>query len=43
VWEEKILRPRDPALIEHIVGDVYVVRAVWDVTPLEAAALRGRR
>lgn len=42
-WTEKILLPRDPALIEHVVGDVYVVRAVWDITPLEAAALRGNR
>lgn len=41
-WAEKILQPKDPALLEHIVGDVYVVRAVWDLTPLEAAALRNR-
>jgi hypothetical protein len=47
LWEqeftERILRPRDPALLEHVVGDVYVVLATWDLTELEAAALRGHR
>ena len=42
-WSDIILRPRDPALLEHIVGDVYVVLGTWDLTPLEAAALRTRR
>lgn len=37
-------RPRvhiDPAILEHVVGDLYVVIAVWDLTPIEAAALDG--
>lgn len=42
-WQEKLIVPKDPALLEHIVGDVYRVAAVWDITPLEAAALRGNR
>lgn len=42
-WGEKILAPKDPALLEHVVGDVYMVHAVWDLTELEAAALRGKR
>lgn len=37
-------RPRpprnwDPALLEQVEGSVYVVRAVWDLTPVEVAAL----
>lgn len=42
-WAEKILLPRDPALLQHIVGDLYLVHHVWDLSPLEAAALRGTR
>lgn len=30
----------DPALLEHISGSLYIVRAVWELTSLEAAALR---
>jgi hypothetical protein len=37
-------RPRpprnwDPALLEQVEGSVYVVRAVWDLSPVEVAAL----
>ena len=37
-------RPRpprswDPALLEQVEGSVYVVRAVWDLSPVEIAAL----
>lgn len=31
----------DPALLEHVVGDLYVVVAAWELTELEAAALGG--
>lgn len=37
-------RPRvhiDPAILEHVVGDFYVVVATWDLTPIESAALDG--
>lgn len=34
--------PRDPALLKHIGGDLYVVVAVWDLTDLERAVLSGR-
>lgn len=37
-------RPRvhiDPAILEHVVGDLYVVVATWDLTPIESAALDG--
>lgn len=37
-------RPRpprtwDPALLEQVEGSIYLVRAVWDLTPVETAAL----
>ena len=38
----KIERPPmnwDPALLEHLSGNLYLVVATWDLTPLEAAAL----
>lgn len=49
VWEhawkdersERIRMHLDPALIEHVVGDLYVVLTTWDLTPLERAALGG--
>lgn len=31
----------DPALLEPVVGTLYVVKAAWELTELEAAALRG--
>lgn len=31
--------PRDPALLERLNGNLYVVVATWDLSPLEAAAL----
>lgn len=34
--------PKDPALLKHIGGDLYAVLAVWDLSPLEMAVLRGR-
>lgn len=33
-------RPRDPALLEQVAGDLYVVKASWELSELEAAALR---
>lgn len=32
-------RASDPALLRHLGGDLWVVLATWDVTPLEAAVL----
>lgn len=34
--------PIDPALIRHLRGDLWVVRGVWDLTPLERAVLMER-
>jgi hypothetical protein len=34
--------PRDPALIKHIRGDLWSVRAVWELTDLEMAVLAQR-
>lgn len=31
--------PTDPALLKHLHGDLYVVLAVWNLTPLEKAVL----
>lgn len=41
--ERNVVRPRtaDPALIEHIAGDLYAVVATWELTALEVAALGG--
>lgn len=33
--------PRDPALLERLNGNMYVVLAAWDLTALEASALCG--
>ncbi len=33
--------PIDPALLEHVSGDLYVVLAAWELSPLEVAALGG--
>lgn len=34
--------PKDPALLKHIVGDLYAVLAVWDLTEVERAVLARR-
>lgn len=35
--------PEDPALLKHLGGDLWVVVATWDLTPLEQAVLAGTR
>lgn len=35
------MRSSDPALLKWMGGDLYAVLAVWDVSPVEAAALEG--
>jgi hypothetical protein len=35
------LRSSDPALLKWMGGELYAVLAVWDVSPVEAAALEG--
>lgn len=39
VWSELPVRPTDPALLTPVSGSLYKVRAVWDLTPIEAAAI----
>lgn len=42
-WDEHFPRPprpRDPALLEHVTGSLFKVRAVWDLTLVELAALQ---
>ncbi len=34
--------PIDPALIQHLRGDLWIVRGMWDLTPLERAVLMER-
>ena len=36
------LRVTDPALLEHVAGDLYAVLATWEFTDLELAALGGK-
>lgn len=45
-WADHRLRTepdRDPYLLTHLAGDLYVVEAEWDLTPLERAIMSGRR
>jgi hypothetical protein len=39
-WQ--MVPPEDPALLQHVGGDLYAVVAVWDLTPLERAVLSNR-
>jgi hypothetical protein len=44
LWEadwQPTVAPRDPALLRHLGGDLWVVWAVWDLTELERAVLVG--
>jgi hypothetical protein len=41
--EWKRIPPKDPALLKHVGGDLYVVLATWDLTELERAVLGGIR
>lgn len=49
LWEAEWKKPSrpappvDPALLQHVGGDLYAVLAVWDLTPLERAVLAGTR
>lgn len=39
-WKQHTPRPPiDPALLEQVAGNLYAVVAVWDLTPVELAAL----
>ena len=40
IWEQ--VAPKDPALLKHIGGDLYVVCATWDLTEIERTVLAGR-
>lgn len=45
-WSDKPLTAipdRDPLLLRHLAGDLYVVVAEWDLTDLERAIMMGRR
>lgn len=39
-WEK--CAPPDPLLLKHVAGQMYVVLAQWDLTPIEKAVLEGR-
>lgn len=39
-WEKHA--PPDPLLLKHVAGQMYVVLAQWDLTPIEKAVLEGR-
>jgi hypothetical protein len=45
LWEAEWsgVAPIDPALLKHLGGDLFVVLAVWDLSPLEQAVLAGTR
>ena len=40
-WEAE--PPKDPFLLSRIHGDLFAVLAVWDLTELERAVLKGIR
>lgn len=40
-WEP--VPPRDPMLLKHLGGELYVVLAEWDLTELERAVIAGTR
>lgn len=45
-WSDSPVRARpdyDPLLLRHLGGDLYVVVAEWELTPLEQAVMAGRR
>lgn len=44
LWEAvwKPVPPRDPILLEHLAGSLYVVLAQWNLTDLERALMSGR-
>lgn len=43
LWEADWKQPPgDPLLLKHLVGTMYAVLAVWDLTPLEQAVLGSR-
>lgn len=45
-WADNRIRvepDKDPYLLTHLAGDLYVVEAEWDLTPLERAIMSGRR
>jgi hypothetical protein len=41
-WAIDPTPPVDPALLQHLRGDLWMVLAVWDLTPLERAVLGER-
>lgn len=44
LWEAEWRRvpPRDPYLLRHVEGDIWVVLAAWDLTEVERAAMATR-
>lgn len=42
-WRTTPQPPGDPALLQHVAGDIYAVLATWDLTELERLVLSGRR
>lgn len=44
LWEAEwqAVAPKDPALLKHIGGDLYVVLAMWELTELERSVLSRR-
>lgn len=44
-WQERarIMPDRDPFLLQHLGGSLYVVLGEWDLTDLERAVMAGRR